>query len=514
MFYAIALMLVMLVLLLVFDHTSLYSLLFVLMFLGATIAFFFMIQHLAMFADYGPYKDTNRMIQIDWRVFQYTTSHLALPLVWKLRLINFGITVFLLGTTLFNLEFSWELQRKKTSRHTRRMYSLLLLLLPVLSMIIQDPIVSTRMYLLFHTNCSSQAVYIVYRVAEAVYKAVILVLLMRPVFLLMHAVAKSNVFFLKLRLWLFSIGMLLANSTFFLFFYLGECGISVDTVIRSGFWIFHTLDGVIPFSYIEGSVVIFLILSVNVFNLLSCQMDVLLSPVTERKIQKNITTLNEALGETLHSQKNLFFSMQILMGKIERATSGQDIPEVERLQQLIGSSLTRTSDMLDTIRSINHQSDECSMADIVTSAIEKIHVPDFIHLHWHPEDSKDVNTAVMVNAYSMEHVMINVLMNAVEAIENAGKEKGSIRVEVGSFLRWVVITVLDNGCGISRKEKSKLFSPHYSGKKGRMNWGLGLSYAFRVVRAHMGQIRIDSQPGVYTHVVIMLPGITRRERRR
>lgn len=36
--------------------------------------------------------------------------------------------------------------------------------------------------------------------------------------------------------------------------------------------------------------------------------------------------------------------------------------------------------------------------------------------------------------------------------------------------------------------------------------GMGLSYAYRVVKAHMGQIHIDSQPGIYTRVVIMLPG--------
>lgn len=51
-----------------------------------------------------------------------------------------------------------------------------------------------------------------------------------------------------------------------------------------------------------------------------------------------------------------------------------------------------------------------------------------------------------------------------------------------------------------------IFAPHYSGKKGRLNWGMGLSYAYRVVKAHMGQIHIDSQPGIYTRVVIMLPG--------
>ena len=97
-------------------------------------------------------------------------------------------------------------------------------------------------------------------------------------------------------------------------------------------------------------------------------------------------------------------------------------------------------------------------------------------------------------------------MNAVEAIETAGNSHGRIRVETGNFLRWVVVSITDNGCGISHKERAMIFAPHYSGKKGRLNWGMGLSYAYRVVKAHMGQIHIDSQPGIYTRVVIMLPG--------
>ena len=38
-----------------------------------------------------------------------------------------------------------------------------------------------------------------------------------------------------------------------------------------------------------------------------------------------------------------------------------------------------------------------------------------------------------------------------------------------------------------------------------MNWGLGLPYAYRVVKAHLGQIRVESVPNVYTTVVILLP---------
>ena len=38
-----------------------------------------------------------------------------------------------------------------------------------------------------------------------------------------------------------------------------------------------------------------------------------------------------------------------------------------------------------------------------------------------------------------------------------------------------------------------------------MNWGLGLPYVYKVIKAHLGQIKIDSRYGRYTTVLIMLP---------
>lgn len=306
MFYGVTLMLIVVIMLLVLDHKSLYTRFFVVMFLGVTIAFFFMIQQLSIFADYGAYRNQSNFVQLDWRIFQFMTGQMSIPILWRLRLMNIGIALYLLGMTLFNLAFTLELQPKRPKQPERHKIRYLLLIVPAIELLVQDPNVSTAMYLLYHTAANPADILLAFRVGECIYKMVLLLLLARPVFILMRSIRKNNVFFLKRRLWMFSIGMLLANSIFFAFFYLGTCSISVATVIKTGFWLFQPLDGVIPYSYIIGSIIIFLILSFCAFALLSCQLDVLISPLTERRIQRNIATLNEALGETLHSQKNVF----------------------------------------------------------------------------------------------------------------------------------------------------------------------------------------------------------------
>ena len=54
--------------------------------------------------------------------------------------------------------------------------------------------------------------------------------------------------------------------------------------------------------------------------------------------------------------------------------------------------------------------------------------------------------------------------------------------------------------------------PHYRTKNGHMNWGMGLAYVYRVVDAHLGQIKISSRKGEYTSVMLMLPTVEKEIR--
>ena len=80
--------------------------------------------------------------------------------------------------------------------------------------------------------------------------------------------------------------------------------------------------------------------------------------------------MNEILGETLHSQKNLFFSMQILVDKIEKQVEEPEkIPEIRRLKGLVAGSLTRVTQMLDELREIKYQYLNNNLLDIIDDAV-------------------------------------------------------------------------------------------------------------------------------------------------
>lgn len=517
MFYTIALMLIFAVILLIFDHDSRYSWLFVLMAAGAVIAFFFIILHINMFASYGYYMKDSMYYWLDWRIYRWITGKISIPIVLNIRMINIGISLYLLAVTIFNYVFSKELTRKQRPLRKRDFgWALLLLfLVPMVSLILPDPDVSTRMYIAYHLSSSPEWNYICYRVVEIGYKLLVLFLLFRPIVILLKSVMAATIPFLKKRLLLFTAGLILMNGIFYCFFYIGSFSVSVEKVIRSGFWIFENVEGHIPKIYLMGSSVIFVVICFCMFILLSFQMDISATLFAEKKIQKNVAIMNEILGETLHSQKNLFFSMQILVRKAEkRIRDIETVPEIGRLECLVNSSLDRITEMLDEIREIKYEYFNNNVLDIIEEAVREANIPEGMMLEWNRSLYEEENTCGMYDKYHLGKAIVNVLNNAVDAVELSGRRDGKIQIRVDFMLRWMVIMIQDNGTGIARNQRRHIFTPHYSGKHGKMNWGLGLPYVYKVMKAHLGQIKIDSKYGAHTSVLLMLPAGRKKTGRR
>ena len=106
----------------------------------------------------------------------------------------------------------------------------------------------------------------------------------------------------------------------------------------------------------------------------------------------------------------------------------------------------------------------------------------------------------------MKRVMINLLDNAVDALDGNGEIRVSISFD--EILKIARIEVSDNGPGIPAKDKIGMFEPYYSTKdKGT---GLGLAIVSNIIADHQGFIRVrDNQPKGTT-IVIELPGGSRK----
>lgn len=101
----------------------------------------------------------------------------------------------------------------------------------------------------------------------------------------------------------------------------------------------------------------------------------------------------------------------------------------------------------------------------------------------------------------LNQVLMNVISNAVDAVEGAGTLTIRTRVEGGRY----VITVQDSGRGISPEVRQRIFDPFFTTKPVGQGTGLGLSISYGIVQAHNGNIHFESEEGKGTTVTISIP---------
>jgi two-component system nitrogen regulation sensor histidine kinase NtrY len=108
------------------------------------------------------------------------------------------------------------------------------------------------------------------------------------------------------------------------------------------------------------------------------------------------------------------------------------------------------------------------------------------------------NISIMADNILLEQVMINLITNSIHALE--GRRNAEISLSVFLENRDVVIQVRDNGSGISPKEINEIFTPFFSTKKSGS--GIGLSLSKQIMSLHGGTIKVQSQQGVGTSMLL------------
>lgn len=116
-----------------------------------------------------------------------------------------------------------------------------------------------------------------------------------------------------------------------------------------------------------------------------------------------------------------------------------------------------------------------------------------------------------LDPHLINQVLLNLILNAVEASAEARPEKAAVLIESSFDERgnWHLV-VCDNGIGISEEDKRRIFDPFFSTKQG--GTGLGLTVVHSIVEAHKGRIKIESEKGKGSRFSIELPGAKCEER--
>ena len=107
-----------------------------------------------------------------------------------------------------------------------------------------------------------------------------------------------------------------------------------------------------------------------------------------------------------------------------------------------------------------------------------------------------------VDPRGLQQVLLNVTTNAFDALHQTPDPR--ITINMFRIINQVFIKIIDNGCGIPEEQQANLFHPFYTTKvKGT---GLGLVISQKILKSMGSSIRIESQPGKGSRVILCLPG--------
>ena len=113
---------------------------------------------------------------------------------------------------------------------------------------------------------------------------------------------------------------------------------------------------------------------------------------------------------------------------------------------------------------------------------------------------------IMIDRHMMEQVLMNLLLNAIQAMRTGGIL--TIRTSVEGV--YCLVQIRDTGCGISPSVLPRIFDPFFTTKKEGEGTGLGLSVSLGIVERHGGKISVESELGKGTTFTVFIPLVMER----
>ncbi|WP_272699377.1 PAS domain S-box protein [Desulfovibrio sp. Fe33] len=217
-----------------------------------------------------------------------------------------------------------------------------------------------------------------------------------------------------------------------------------------------------------------------------------------------MTTLGEMSTGVAHELNQPLTILQAISNLLSRkAASGSEVsPEIMReITEGISTHVDRAAKIIEHMREFGRKSDLRTMPVQINEVLERgfeffsqqLQVHN-IRVIWELEENLPL---IMADSNRLEQVVINLLLNARDAIEDRWKdEKGNAdkRILLQSFStpERIIFRICDTGAGIPPAIRERLFEPFFTTKNVGKGTGLGLSISYGIINDYGGNIRATS----------------------
>jgi PAS domain S-box-containing protein len=244
--------------------------------------------------------------------------------------------------------------------------------------------------------------------------------------------------------------------------------------------------------------------SKNHYRSLSESLDALVKrKVAELQQAETLAAVGRMVASVAHEVRNPLQRIRMGIDSIRPELQGNDTKQ-EILEEIDGGLTTLNQiiqELLDYSKPIQPHVRPRTVQNIVQQALKALteEIRD-VNVELELEDE---NRKVPVDGEMMNRVLVNVISNAVEAMPNGGTLRISSRFEYEGGRNLLKLNVADTGCGIKEEDLRLIFEPFFTTK--RQGTGLGISISKKIIEAHKGGIRVESELNKGTTVEIKIP---------
>jgi len=216
---------------------------------------------------------------------------------------------------------------------------------------------------------------------------------------------------------------------------------------------------------------------------------------------KEMETFQNLSAFFIHDLKNLASTLSLTMQNLPAHYNNPAFREDALL--VIAQSVTKMNTLCGRLSTLGRLPTlacaEMDLNALMTDTLNTLHLsPLPVHL------ALGAIPWLTLDGEQMQKVVVNLILNARDAVVASGRSDGEIRVTTEVQAGWVVLTVSDNGCGIPQDFINRhLFQPLHTTKSEGL--GIGLYHCKTIVEAHHGRIRAESREGEGAEFIVSLP---------
>ena len=228
--------------------------------------------------------------------------------------------------------------------------------------------------------------------------------------------------------------------------------------------------------------------------------------VSEMERMQRMAAWREVARRIAHEIKNPLTPIKLSAQRLQRKFGGQvQDPAFGQSTELIVRQVESLQDMVQEFSAFAKLPEvDPKPGDITPLLIELTGLFRNSHsqIQWEL-DLPDSIPILPMDRNGLRRAFLNILSNAVEALENVSKPTVQLSVSVNTDRSVLHIAVSDNGPGLTENERSRLFEPYFSRKKG--GTGLGLTIVRSIIADHKGYVRADTSPHGGAMITVELP---------